>query len=167
MKRFLSALTAIFVSGAIALAANLPLLPSTPQYSEASQIVATINALIQQLNGQAGYAASQIVTLGSTCTGTSASLAVTCNGQSGQVAFTGTALSGIGATGTVVTVVLTDSSITTTSQCYAQWVTAFTAGSAVYIATAVPTANTLTMIAANGGSTTNTVATGTLAFRCQ
>jgi hypothetical protein len=165
MKRFLSALTAIFVSGAIALAANLPLVPSTPQYSEASQIIGTLNALIQQLNGQTGYAAAQNVTLGSTCTATSASLAITCNGQSGTLAFTGTAIT-VAATGTVMTVTLTDSTITTASACSAQWVTAFTAGSAVYVATVVPTANTLTIISANGGTTTNAVQTGTLAFHC-
>ena len=166
MKRFLSTLTAVLVSGAIALAAALPNIPSSPTYSEASQIVGTLNALINQLNGGAGYAgAAQNVSLGSFCTGTSTSGAVTCNGQRGVLSFTSTAIS-VGAQGTVQTITLTDSSVLATSSCFAQWQSAFTAGSALYAATIVPTANTLTMIVANGGATTNTVQTGTLAFQC-
>jgi hypothetical protein len=164
MKRFLSALTAIFVSGAIALAANLPLVPSTPQYSEASQIIGTLNALIQQLNGQAGYAAGQVVSLGSFCNNaTAGGTPQVCNGQRGQVAFTGIT---VAATGTNQTLVVTDSSIAVGMSCFGQWSTAFTAGSALYVSTMVPTAGSLSVVTANGGATTNAVTTGTLSFYC-
>jgi hypothetical protein len=49
MKKWLGALTALVFSGAIAYGANIPLL-SGPQYSEPSQILATINYLITQIN---------------------------------------------------------------------------------------------------------------------
>jgi hypothetical protein len=49
MRKFLAALTALVVSGAIAYAANIPLYPSTPVL-EPSQTNANFNNLIQQLN---------------------------------------------------------------------------------------------------------------------
>jgi hypothetical protein len=164
MKRFLSALTAVFVSGAIALAANIPLIPSSPTYSDPSAILNTLNTLIQQLNGGAGYAPAQVVSPGSFCTnGTAGGTPQICNGQRGQVLFTGIT---VAATGTNQTLVITDSSITTGSSCFGQWSTAFTAGSAVYVATMVPTAGSLSVVTANGGTTTNAVTTGTLSFYC-
>jgi len=164
MKRFLSALTAVFVSGAIALAANIPLIPSSPTYSDPSAILNTLNTLIQQLNGGVGYAPAQVVSPGLFCTnGTAGGTPQICNGQRGQVLFTGIT---VAATGTNQTLVITDSSITTGSSCFGQWSTAFTAGSAVYVATMVPTAGSLSVVTANGGTTTNAVTTGTLSFYC-
>jgi hypothetical protein len=165
MKRLLPMLTALFVSGVLALAANIPLVPSSPTYSEASQIVPTLNALINQLNGApGGYATQQIISLGSYCQNAAAGgTPQICNGQRGQVAFTGIT---VAATGTNQTLVVTDSSILATSSCFGQWSTAFTAGSALVIATMVPTAGSLSVVTANAGATTNAVTTGTLSFYC-
>src|SRR5882724_8107454 len=91
LKRIAYALTGLILSGLIAAAATIPNLPSTSQYSEPSQIVGTINALIQQLNGQTGYAtATPIVGLGSFCTNTPGGASPQiCNGGRGAVLFTG------------------------------------------------------------------------------
>lgn len=165
-KRLSSALTAMLVSGAIALGANLPLVPSSPTYSEASQIVGTLNALIQQLNGTAGYSGTaQIVSLGAFCTNAAAGASPqVCNGQRGQVAYT--TLSSLLATGTTQTVVVTNSSVLANSQCKAWFITAFTAGSAIAPATAVATAGSVSFLFVNAGTTANAVATGTMAFEC-
>lgn len=150
-------------------AGGVPPLPSTSQYSEPSQIVGTINALINQLNGNGagagGYAAQSngATSLGTFCANTAGASPQTCNGQRGAVAYTGL---GVTTTGTVMTTVITDSAITTASVCQANWITAFTAGSGVAVATVVPTAGTLTVISVNAGLTTNAVTTGTLGFNC-
>lgn len=165
MKRFLSTLTAMLVSGAIAFAAPLPNVPSTPTFSEASQIVGTLNSLIAQLNGAAGYSgAAQIVSLGSFCqNATAGATPQVCTGQRGQVAYTGIT---VAATGTVQTLVVTDTAVLASSQCKAWFITAFTAGSAVVPATAVATAGSISFLFANAGTTTNAVTTGTMAFEC-
>jgi hypothetical protein len=49
MKKWLGALTALVMCGGLAYGASIPLL-SGPQYSEPSQILATVNFLIQQIN---------------------------------------------------------------------------------------------------------------------
>ena len=155
----------------LALAGGIPLLPSTSQFSEPSQIVGTINTLINQLNGNAlgfgGYAANSATgpSIGSFCSATGATLTNVCNGQRGQIVFTGTPLT-VTTTGTTMTMVITNSSITTASLCTGAFVTAFTAGSAVIPATFVPTAGSLSVVAVNAGTTTNAVAAGTFGFNC-
>ena len=65
MKRIAYALTGFILSAAVALGASLPLITG-PQ--DPSQLNATFNALIQQLNGYAGYTtASPIVGIGAFC----------------------------------------------------------------------------------------------------
>ena len=165
LKRIAAALAGLVATVAIAMGASMPLLPSTSQYSEPSQIVGTINALIQQLNGQAGYAtANPIVSLGAYCTNTTGGATPQiCNGQRGDVLFTGIT---VAATGTNQTLVITNSSVAANSICHANFKTAFTAGSAVVVATIVPTAGSLSIVVANAGTTTNAVTTGTLSFTC-
>ncbi len=163
MKRLAYALMGLLISTA-AFAANLPLVPSTGQYSEPSQIVGTLNALIQQLNGQAGYAAANpVVNIGSYCASAAGGTPRTCAGQRGVALFTGL---GIGAAATTETVVVTNANVTASSICQAQWLTAFTSGSGIVVATVVPTAGSLSITSANAGATTNTVTTGTLGFNC-
>ena len=70
------------------------------------------------------------------------------------------------ATGTVSTVVINDSAITAASVCIANWISPFTAGSGVTVATATPGAGTLTVISVNAGTTTNAVTAATLGFNC-
>jgi hypothetical protein len=164
MKRFLSALTAIFVSGAIALAASVPSLPVSPVYSEASQIIPTINALINQLNGLTGYAPAQIVSLGQFCTNAAAGASPqVCTGQRGQVAFTGITIT---TTGSAQSLTVTDATVLATSQCKAWFLTSFTAGSAITFANSVAGAGTVAFVFSNAGTTTNAVTTGTMAFEC-
>lgn len=50
LKRIAYALTGLMLTGALAFAANLSLLPSTSQYSEPSQIVGTLNTVIRNIN---------------------------------------------------------------------------------------------------------------------
>jgi hypothetical protein len=165
LKRIAYALTGLIASAAIAMSAGLPILPSNSQYSEPSQIVGTINALIQQLNGQAGYAAqNSTVSIGSYCTNTTGGASPqVCNGQRGEVLFTG--ISAL-AVSTTQTLVVTNANVAANSTCHANFKTAFTAGSAMTVATIVPTAGSLSILVVNAGATTNGVTTGTLAFYC-
>lgn len=164
MKRIAYALTGLLMTITAALGASLPLVPSTSQFSEPSQIVGTMNALVQQLNGQAGYTtANSIVSLGSFCQSAAGATPRTCSAQRGTASFTSLA---IGAAATTETVVITNTSVTAASICQAQWITAFTAGSGIVVATVVPTAGSLSIVSANAGATTNTVTTGTLGFNC-
>jgi len=164
MRKLLAALVAVLFS-ASAFAAGLPSLPSSPTYSEASQIVGTINALIQQLNGNQGYAtATPVIGIGQFCTNTTGGgTPQICNGQRGAVLFTGLT---VAATGTNQAIVVTNSAIAANSICQANFITAFTAGSAIDVATLVPTAGSLSIVISNSGATTNAVTTGTLGFNC-
>jgi outer membrane murein-binding lipoprotein Lpp len=163
MRKILATVAAIVASGLIAYGASLPLVPSTQPYNEASAIVSTLNALIQQLNGVQGYAPSQVVSLGSAGTASGAT-PVTLAAQRGVVSFTGV---GTLVTGAVTTLTMTNSLITASSQCFAQVQSGGAAGSGPYISTATPTTGSLAMILANGGTTaTGAAATFAIAFTC-
>jgi hypothetical protein len=164
MRKLLAALVAVMFSTS-AFAAGLPLLPSTSQYSEASQIVGTINAVIQQLNGQVGYApATPIIGPGAFCTNTTGGASPQiCNGQRGAVLFTGIT---VAAPNTNQTLTITDSAIAANSLCTANFVTAFTAATTITVGQLVPTAGSLAVSIGNDGSGTNAVTTGTLGFYC-
>lgn len=165
-RKLLSTLAAMLASAAIAGATVLPLVPSNPNFSDPAGIVATLNALVNQLNGLQGYgtAPQGVVSIGLGCQNAAAGgTPQVCNGQRGLVAYTGL---GVTTTGTVMTTVVTDSAVTAASACSAWWQTAFTAGSGVAVATVVPTAGSLSVISVNAGTTANAVTTGTLGFNC-
>jgi hypothetical protein len=163
MKKLLATVAAVIASAVIAFAANLPNVPSSPQYFEPSQIVATLNAVIQQLNGNVGYGPAQVVSLGSYATA-SGGTPVTLAAQRGIVSFTGV---GTLTTGSVTTLTMTNSTITAASQCFTQVQSGGAAGSAPYVSTATPTAGSLAMILANGGTTaTGAAATFAISFAC-
>lgn len=101
MKRFLAVLfLACGVSAA--LAGGVPNIPTTPQYSDPSQVLATINALINQLNGTQAYAPVAPIGLGPTCAVTSLTVGTpqTCNGTRGTIT-----------TGTMTTAALADQNL--------------------------------------------------------
>lgn len=158
-------------------AGGVPLIPSSPTYNEPNQIVSTLNALIEQLNGQpagsGGYAAlgNGVPSLGSFCAGTSATSAITCSGAGpggGGTRGTLTFSAGITitTTGSTESFTVTDNTITATMVCQAWWASAFTSGSGVAVASVTATANTLSIVAVNAGTTSNAVTTGTLGFNC-
>lgn len=159
----------LVLGATVAFAGGVPPIPASPTYSEPSQIIGTLNALINQLNGNAagagGYAVQPggVISLGSVCSNTAGASPQTCNGQRGAVAFTGITIT---TTGTNQNLVVNNSAVTAASVCQAQWITAFTAGSGVTAATVVPAAGTLTVTNINAGTTANAVTTGTLAFTC-
>lgn len=166
IRKLLSGLAAVVLSGAIALAANLPLISpsSTPGLNEPSQFISSMNQVLSQLNGAVGYAPAQTVSIGSYCTNsTGGASPQICNGQRGAVLFTGIT---VAATGTNQTIVVTDSAVTAASLCTAQWVTAFTAGSGVVVGSVTPSAGSLSIVTVNAGTTTNAVTTGTLGINC-
>lgn len=164
MKKFLAAVAAVLASALIAYAANLPNVPSTGQYAEPSQIVGTVNALVQQLNGNAGYAPAQSVSLGSYGTASGAT-PVVLNTQRGIVSFTGVATIATG--GVAATQTMTNSSITAQSQCFAQIMTGGAAGSAPYVSQVTPAAGSVAIIIANGGTTsTGAAATFAISYVC-
>jgi hypothetical protein len=166
MRKYLAALAtaAAFLAGlSSAYAGSVPSIPSNPTYSDPAAIVPTLNTLVNQLNGVAGYAPAQNIALGSTGTA-SGGTPVTLNAQRGVVSFTGV---GTLATGAVTTLTMTNSAVAANSQCYAQVQSGGAAGSAPYISTATPTAGSLALILANGGTTsTGAAATFAIAFQC-
>jgi hypothetical protein len=163
MKKLLATIAAVVASALIAYAAALPNIPSTAQYAEASQIIGTLNALIAQLNGAVGYAPAQNVSLGSSGVA-SGGTPVTLAAQRGVVSFTGV---GTLVTGAVTTLTMTNSAVAANSQCFAQVLSGGAAGSGPYISTATPTAGSLALILANGGTTaTGAAATFAIAFVC-
>ena len=111
LKRFIYALTGLVATAAISvMAATVPLLPSSPTYSEPSQIQATINAVISMLNGNGTYAtAPATISIGTSCQNTAGASPQICNGQRGSAAFTGIT---VAATGTNQTLVITNSAVT-------------------------------------------------------
>ena len=165
LKRFIYALTGLVATAAISvMAAGIPLLPSSPTYSEPSQIQSTINGVISMLNGNGTYAtAPATISIGTSCQNTAGASPQICNGQRGSAAFTGIT---VAATGTNQTLVITNSAVTAASVCHVQPNTAFTAGSGVTVATVTPTAGSLSVVLVNAGTTTNAVTTGTLGFYC-
>lgn len=164
-KRFAYALTGLVFSAAVASAGQIPLLPSSPNYSEPSQVQPTINSVIQMLNGQGQYAtAPGTISIGSQCANAAAGgTPQTCNGQRGAVAYTGITPT---TTGTNQTLVITNSAVAANSICTANFITAFTAGSAMTVATVTPSAGSLSVVVVNAGTTANAVTTGTLGFNC-
>ena len=164
-RKLSAALVAVLFSVSCAFAAGLPLLPSSPTYSEASQIVGTINALIQQLNGQTGYAPAAIVGVGSIGAGSAASPGpVVIPAQRGVATFTAV---GTLVTGAVVTLTITDTLVAANSICFGQVISGGAAGSAPYISTVTPTAGSLALILANGGTTaTGAAQTFLIGFNC-
>lgn len=165
LKRIAYALTGLVASALIAMSASMPILPSTSQYSEPSQIIGTINAVIQQLNGQAGYAAANsTVSIGSYCTNTTGGASPqVCAGQRGEVLFTGIT---VAATSTNQVLTITNANVAANSTCHANFKTAFTAAAVLTVGQIVPTAGSLAISISNSGSGTNAVTTGTLAFYC-
>jgi hypothetical protein len=163
-KRIAFAFTGLVATALIAIGATLPLMPSTSQFSEPSQIVGTINALIQTLNGQAGYTTAQpIVALGSLCQSAASASPNTCNGQRGAASFTGIT---VAAPNTNQTLTITNSAVNASSICQANFTTAFTAATTINVGQIVPTAGSLAVSIGNSGSGTNGVTTGTLGFNC-
>lgn len=151
-------------------AGGVPQLPSSPQYSEGSQIVPTLNVLIQQLNGVAspngGYATQpgNVISLGQYCTASGAT-PQTCNGQRGQAVTNSLST----AASSAANYVLNDSSITAANVCRANVVAysgTFHTNGQPYIATVTPGTGTLTFSIANGDATNALSGTVTFTFDC-
>lgn len=163
MRKILVTLGAVGASSLMAYGASLPNIPSTPPFNEPSAIISTLNTLIAQLNGATGYAPAQSVSLGSSGVASGAT-PVTLAAQRGVVSFTGV---GTLATGAVTTLTMTNSLVAANSQCFAQVQSGGNAGSGPYVSTATPTAGSLAMILANGGTTaTGAAQTFAIAFQC-
>lgn len=174
MRGFLKAgllLAALVASQVAALAGGLPSVPSTAQFNEPSQIVSTLNAIINQLNGNAagagGYAAQpgNIVSLGSFCTnGAGGATPQTCTGMRGLVTFTGVTIAAV----TNGALVITDTLLTANNTCRA-WIVSdnSAAASFPYVRSAVTTTNTLTVNIGNAAAATSTGAsTFGIGFDC-
>lgn len=88
MKKFLAAAAAIALSGAVAFAANIPLL-SGPNYSDPSQVLGTANAVIQAVNtGVGGLINAQTATV-STGAGTTEQILQTYTMPANQLSTAG------------------------------------------------------------------------------
>ena len=152
MKRLILGIASALIAGTGALvAANLPNIPSTAVFAEANQIVGTLNALINQLNGGTGYSGTgQIVSLGTACTGSVAGVTVTCNGQRGVATFTGQTLTAA----TNLALQINNNLVSATSVCVATQTNANTIGAAITAVT--PGAGNLVLSAYStpGGATT-------------
>lgn len=163
--------TAALVLGAIggsmiAWGGGVPIIPSNPNFSEPSQIVGTLNAFINQLNGNplgsGGYAAqpNNTPSIGLFCTASGATPQV-CNGNRGAVSFTGTTV----AADAAVTVTITNSTITTASNCLGTLQNNPTGAASPYVSSITPTAGSLAVVLGNPGTTTGSV-TLIVGFTC-
>lgn len=91
MKKFLAAIMAIALSGAVAFAANIPLL-SGPNYSDPSQVLATSNAVIQAVNNGVGGLINAQTAAVATGTGTSEQILQTYTMPANQLSSAGQAV---------------------------------------------------------------------------
>jgi hypothetical protein len=145
---------------------GMPPLPSSSQFNEPSQIVSTLNAFINQMNGfpagQGGYAVQPNSTpsLGLYCSASGATPQV-CNGNRGAVSFTGTTV----AADAAVTVTITNSTITTASGCTGTIQNNPTAAASPFVSSITPTAGSMAVVLGNPGTTTGSV-TLTVGFNC-
>jgi hypothetical protein len=172
MKRMLLG-TALFLGAllgaTLGFGGGVPNIPSTPTFNEPSQIVSTLNAFINQLNGNpagsGGYAVQPggVVSIGSNCAVSGASPGpLTCTGARGVATFTAATVAG----NANLSVSITDSVITTASSCNA-WIQAQpTAGAGAVVASITPTANTLTIVLTNATATTTGSVTLPIGFSC-
>ena len=145
---------------------GMPPIPSSPTFNEPSQIVSTLNAFINQMNGNplgsGGYAAQPNGTpsMGLFCSASGATPQV-CNGNRGAVSFTGTTV----AADAAVTVTITNSTITTASNCLGTLQNNPTGAASPYVSSITPTAGSLAVVLGNPGTTTGSV-TLTVGFSC-
>lgn len=167
--------TALLVAGLagsmLAWGGGVPLVPSTSQFSEPSQIVATINAFVNQLNGNAagagGYATQPggVVSIGGFCSPAAGATPLTCNTQRGLVSFTGVTVAAV-STGNVV---VNSSIITANNSCRAQIVSDNSAAASFpYIRSVVTGAGTITIAISNAAAATSTGAsTFGILYNCE
>jgi hypothetical protein len=169
-KKLVAALLALLIA-VPALAGGVPQVPSIPTYSEASQLVGTLNALINQLNGvpspNGGYAPlnNSNISLGTFLTGSVASpgpLVFATSAQRGVATFTAAT---VGANANL-SVSITDPGITTASACNATILNNPTAGAGPTVSSVTPTANTLTLQLTNATATTTGSVTLNIGFNC-
>jgi hypothetical protein len=170
-KKLLAATAIASLLSGPALAGGVPQVPATSQYSEPSQIVSTLNALVNQLNGNGvglgGYATqpNNTISLGQFCAVAGTATTEICNGQRGTVALTAQATI---AAGGVVTETITDSVVTANSVCPASIIAQTVAASSeVTIASVTASAGSLAVVVQNPTATA-TGATGawTIAINC-
>lgn len=156
----------IFAAASWAVAGGIPSIPSSPVWSEPSQILGTLNTFIRMLNGQATSINTTPgnLSLGSFCTGSTATSTVTCNGNRGSITYTYLGTLTQGSQGALT---LTNSSIAASSACVFQVMRGGAAGSAPYVTQALPAAGSLGFNLTNGGSTaTGLGAQVTIGFQC-
>lgn len=161
----------IIFGSAIGFGGGVPIIPSTPQYSEPSQIVATLNAFINQLNGnplgQGGYAVQpgNFVSLGGPPTiCPSGASPVTCTGQYGKVNITGIATL---ATGAAVAVTINNAAVSAASICVVtSGPNSAPGGAGVVVSVVTPGAGNIAINLVNAGATTGGAFNQTLYYNC-
>lgn len=158
------------LGAAIGFGGGLPLIPSTPQYNEPSQIINTLNAVISQMNGNAlgsgGYAAQPqgIVSIGSFCNPAAGATPLTCNATRGLAPFTGV---GTIADGATVSVVINNSLVTAANVCQS-WIAVdgTAAASAPFVRSTTTGAGTITVALSNGSATATGSSSISIGFAC-
>jgi hypothetical protein len=150
---------------------GVPSIPSSPTFNEPSQIVSTLNAFINQLNGNplgsGGYAAQPlgVVSIGSFCSVSGVSTNEPCNGTRGSVGYTAQASI---AAGGVATLSVTNGPFAAGQVCPA-WVIqqSVAASSEVTVASTTPGGGNLTVVVQNPTATaTGAAGAWTLAYQC-
>lgn len=172
MKKLVKFAAAIgaFVGGILAaqliFAGGVPLVPSSATFNEPSQIVSTLNAFVNQLNGNplgsGGYAAQpgSIVSIGSFCTASGAT-PQTCNASRGVVTTNSLAT----AASSTASFVINDSLVAATNACVATIGNTTSTGTPT-IAQVVTGAGTITVTIANVNTATALNNTVNLNFSC-
>lgn len=147
------------LGASIGFGGGVPLIPSTAPFSEPNQFVGSMNAFINQLNGNpagsGGYAAQPqgIISFGSYSAPAAGGTPLTANTMRGSLSFTGVTVAAV-STGNVV---INNSLITAANVCRA-FITAdnSAAGSFPYIRSVVTGTGTITVAISNAAAATST-----------
>lgn len=171
IRKTLGAAFVLALSTVLAFAGGVPSVPVNPTFSDPSQIIGTLNALIQNLNGQfpnpmtptaPAQGPASMVSLGAFCTASGAT-PQTCNGQRGTVTFTGvTAAANTNATAQVIN----NSFVNANNACQVTLNTAGAANSGPVVSSVVAGTGTITITLTNATATTTGAFSPQFTFNC-
>jgi hypothetical protein len=166
MKK-LFASVALLVAASWALAGGVPNLPNTAPFNDPSQVLSTLQTLINQLNGNPAYAPVANIGLGSICTlgGLTPGTPQTCNAQRASITSATLTTAAL----TSQSLLVNNSLVTANSNCIGSinnYSGAFSTNGIPILYALVPTAGQLQVFIGNASATNALNGTLALTFYC-